>query len=135
MELFKHSLLLMLKAQYLPVIYWWPVVAVAGNNDDDDLMAALPAGQRPPAAVIVSAREVDAVRAFELRATDFVMAPVDAARFRSALVRARNQVRQLAVLRTADDGRRAHPGLGPAGGAAALILNLKDRAAPSPPGS
>lgn len=71
-----------------------------------DLIAALPATSRPPAVVFVSAREVDAVQAFELRATDFVMAPAEPVRFRAALVRARNQVRQLAVLRTADELQR-----------------------------
>ena len=61
---------------------------------------------RPTALIFVSAREEDAVQAFELQATDFVPAPVSAERLHDAVVRARQQVLQAALLRTADQLQR-----------------------------
>ena len=71
-----------------------------------DLIASIPHVERPSAIVFLSAREEDAVRAFELHATDFVPVPVHASRLRDALIRARHQVLQTALLRTADELQR-----------------------------
>jgi two-component system LytT family response regulator len=67
---------------------------------------SLPVNQRPTAIVFMSAREEDAVHAFELQATDFVPMPVRGDRLRDALTRARQQVLQVALLRTADELQR-----------------------------
>lgn len=67
---------------------------------------SLAASERPTAIVFASAREEDAVRAFELQATDFVPVPVVAVRLRDAMTRARQQVLQVALLRTADELQR-----------------------------
>ncbi len=71
-----------------------------------DLMASIPFADRPSAIVFCSSREEDAVRAFELHATDFVPIPISASRLRDAMVRARHQVLQTALLRTADELQR-----------------------------
>lgn len=67
---------------------------------------SLTASERPTAIVFASAREEDAVHAFELQATDFVPVPVVAVRLRDAMTRARQQVLQVALLRTADELQR-----------------------------
>lgn len=67
---------------------------------------SLTASERPTAIVFASAREEDAVYAFELQATDFVPVPVVAVRLRDAMARARQQVLQVALLRTADELQR-----------------------------
>ncbi len=67
---------------------------------------SLTASERPTAIVFASAREEDAVHAFELQATDFVPVPVVAVRLRDAMARARQQVLQVALLRTADELQR-----------------------------
>ena len=67
---------------------------------------SLTAAERPTAIVFASAREEDAVHAFELQATDFVPVPVVAVRLRDAMARARQQVLQVALLRTADELQR-----------------------------
>ena len=67
---------------------------------------SLTASERPTAIVFASAREEDAVQAFELQATDFVPVPVVAVRLRDAMARARQQVLQVALLRTADELQR-----------------------------
>jgi two-component system, LytTR family, response regulator len=67
---------------------------------------SLAPSERPTAIVFASAREEDAVRAFELQATDFVPVPVVAERLRDALARARQHVLQVALLRTADELQR-----------------------------
>ena len=67
---------------------------------------SLTASERPTAIVFASAREEDAVHAFELQATDFVSMPVVAERLRDAIARARQQVLQVALLRTADELQR-----------------------------
>jgi two-component system LytT family response regulator len=56
-----------------------------------DVVEALPAGQRP-AVVFVSAYDEFAVRAFEVRALDYLLEPVDRPRFADALARARAQI-------------------------------------------
>lgn len=67
---------------------------------------SLATSERPTAIVFASAREEDAVHAFELQATDFVPVPVAAERLRDAIARARQQVLQVALLRTADELQR-----------------------------
>ena len=67
---------------------------------------SLAASERPTAIVFASAREEHAVQAFELQATDFVPVPVVAERLRDAMSRARQQVLQVALLRTADELQR-----------------------------
>lgn len=67
---------------------------------------SLTPAERPTAIVFASAREEDAVQAFELQATDFVPMPVVAVRLRDALARARQHVLQVALLRTADELQR-----------------------------
>jgi two-component system LytT family response regulator len=67
---------------------------------------SLAPSERPTAIVFTSGREEDAVDAFELQATDFVPMPVVAERLRDALARARQQVLQVALLRTADELQR-----------------------------
>ncbi len=62
--------------------------------------------ERPSSVVFVSARDEDAVRAFDLRATDFVPVPVHAARLEEAMARARHQALQIALLRTAEELQR-----------------------------
>lgn len=67
---------------------------------------SLTPSERPTAIVFASAREEDAVHAFELQATDFVPVPVAAERLRDAIARARQHVLQVALLRTADELQR-----------------------------
>jgi len=67
---------------------------------------SLAPAMRPTAIVFASARDEDAVQAFELQATDFVSVPVADVRLRDALTRARQQVLQVALLRTADELQR-----------------------------
>lgn len=67
---------------------------------------SLAPSERPTAVVFASAREEDAVQAFELQATDFVPVPMASSRLRDALARARQQVLQVALLRTADELQR-----------------------------
>jgi two-component system LytT family response regulator len=77
----------------------------------------LPATRRPVGLVFVGAREEEAVTAFELQATDFIMWPAAEGRLRDALTRAKQQVLQQSLLRTADELQRL---LAEAGGAAGL---------------
>lgn len=67
---------------------------------------SLAPSERPTAIVFASAREEDAVQAFELQATDFVPIPISPERLRDALMRARQQVLQVALLRTAEELQR-----------------------------
>jgi two-component system, LytTR family, response regulator len=71
-----------------------------------ELVAELSPRERPPAVVFLSAREEDAVRAFEVHATDFVVIPVLASRLDEAMHRARHQSLQAALLRTAEELQR-----------------------------
>jgi len=87
-----------------------PDVAVIASTLRDgtgfDLVASLTPHECPAAVVFCSPREEDAVRAFELRATDFVTLPVRAERLADALLRARRQALQMAMQRTADELER-----------------------------
>jgi two-component system LytT family response regulator len=82
------------------------VSATVSTRSGFDLLASIPYAERPSAIVFFSAREEDAVRAFELHATDFVPVPINSARLRDAMIRARHQVLQTALLRTADELQR-----------------------------
>ena len=67
-----------------------------------DLLASLPAAQRP-LAVLLTAHEAFAVRAFALGAVDYLLKPLDPERFDEALARARERLalsRQAATLAT-----------------------------------
>ncbi|MDQ8161901.1 MAG: LytTR family DNA-binding domain-containing protein [Gemmatimonadota bacterium] len=87
-----------------------PDIAIVGAAMDDgsgfEFVRSLAGAERPTAVVFTSAREEDAVHAFELQGTDFVPVPIGEARLRDALTRARQQVLQLALLRTADELQR-----------------------------
>ena len=87
-----------------------PDVAVVSASLQDgsgfDLIASLAPADRPAAIVFLSSREGDAVRAFELHVTDFVPLPLNPSRLREAMIRARHQVLQAALLRTADELQR-----------------------------
>lgn len=102
-----------------------PDIAILGSTFADgvsgfDLLRAIPSAQRPVACVVIGARDEDAVAAFELQATDFVLWPTTPTRLRDALSRARQQVLQLALLRTADELRRL---LGEANAAGGMVRN------------
>jgi two-component system LytT family response regulator len=70
------------------------------------LLAALPVSRRPLALVFVSSHEEDAVRAFELEATDFLFEPMSRGRFEAAIVRARQTVLRQALLQSGDELQR-----------------------------
>jgi two-component system LytT family response regulator len=76
----------------------------------------LAAGQRPVGVVFVGTKEDEAVMAFDLHATDFVLWPAGPGRLQEALTRARQQVLQLALLRTADELQRLLSEASQAGG-------------------
>ncbi len=82
------------------------VAAMLADQSGFDFVANLAPSERPSSVVFVSAREEDAVRAFELQATDFVPAPVHVGRLEDAMARARNRALQLALLRTAEELQR-----------------------------
>jgi two-component system LytT family response regulator len=92
------------------------------------LLRALSPSQRPVAVVCVGTRDDEAVAAFELQATDFVLWPSAPERLRDALTRARQQVLQLALLRTADELQRL---LSEAGGAGGVDLSALFAARPA----
>lgn len=70
------------------------------------LLRALPTAHRPTAVVVIGTREEEAVAAFDVQATDFVLWPAELSRVEDALTRARHLVLQRALLRTADDLQR-----------------------------
>lgn len=87
-----------------------PDIAVVGTTMSDgsgfSLVRELSSAQRPVSVIFVGSRDEEAVTAFELQATDFVLWPASAPRVSEALTRARRQVLQLALLRTADELQR-----------------------------
>lgn len=87
-----------------------PDIALVSANLDDmcglAFVRALSPAERPTAVLIASAREEDAVQAFELEVTDFVSVPVVPKRLAEAFARAREQLLQVALLRTADELQR-----------------------------
>ena len=100
-----------------------PDIAVVGTTFSDGsgfgFVRELPAGQRPVGLVVVGARDEEAVTAFELQATDFLLWPAAEGRLRDALTRAKQQVLQLSLLRTADELQRL---LSEAGGSSGIDL-------------
>jgi two-component system, LytTR family, response regulator len=97
-----------------------PDIAVVGTSFTDGsayaFLRALPPAERPVGLVCVGSRDEEAVVAFELQATDFVLWPAPAGRLLEAVSRARQQVLQLALLRTADELQRLLSEAGAAGG-------------------
>ena len=87
-----------------------PDIAVVSTAMSDgsgfSFVRNLPSAQRPVSVIFVGSKDEDAVAAFELQATDFVLWPASSARVNEALTRARQQVLQLALLRTADELQR-----------------------------
>jgi two-component system LytT family response regulator len=82
------------------------VMAALADGPALPLLRALPAEARPAAVIICSPREGDAVRAFEVHATDFLLLPTSAPRVAEALARARQQLLQGELLRAADELQR-----------------------------
>lgn len=93
------------------------VMASLADGPALPLLRALPAEARPGALIVCSPREADAVRAFEVQATDFLHLPTSAQRVAEALARARQQLLQGELLRTADELQRLLGDAGPADGA------------------
>ncbi|MBA3919783.1 MAG: hypothetical protein C0516_14520 [Gemmatimonas sp.] len=87
-----------------------PDLAIVSTTFTDgsgvDFVRNLPAAQRPVSVIVIGTRDEEAVQAFEVQATDFVLWPSAAARLGDALTRARQQVLQLSLLRTADELQR-----------------------------
>lgn len=87
-----------------------PDVAIVTSSFNDGpvhpFLRALPLSARPVALIAVGTRDEEAVAAFELQATDFVLWPAPVERLEDALVRARQVVLQRALLRTADELQR-----------------------------
>ena len=87
-----------------------PDIAVVSTAMSDgsgfSFIRNLSSAQRPVSVIFVGSKDEDAVAAFELQATDFVLWPASASRVTDALTRARQQVLQLALLRTADELQR-----------------------------
>ena len=82
------------------------IAATLTDGSGFEFVESLPEGSRPHAIVFLSAREADAVRAFELQATDLVSIPIAASRLHEAMTRARHQALQVALLRTAEELQR-----------------------------
>lgn len=97
-----------------------PDIAIVGTTFADGsgfaFLRDLPKAQRPVGVVFVGAREEEAVTAFELQATDFVLWPATEVRLRDAVTRAKQQVLQLSLLRTADELQRLLVEAGGSGG-------------------
>ena len=87
-----------------------PDIAVVATTLSDGsgfaFVRSLPPTQRPAGLIIVGTSDDEAVTAFELQATDFVLWPAAAGRLEEAVARARQQALQLALLRTADELQR-----------------------------
>jgi two-component system LytT family response regulator len=82
------------------------VSTTIGDMSAFELLGGLAPTERPAAMVFVGTRADDAVAAFDLQATDFVLWPAELARVQEALTRARQLVLQRALVRTADDLQR-----------------------------
>jgi two-component system LytT family response regulator len=87
-----------------------PDIAVVASTLSDGsgfaFVRSLAPTQRPPGLIFVGTSDDEAVTAFELQATDFVLWPTAAGRLEEAMARARQQALQLALLRTADELQR-----------------------------
>ncbi len=114
-----------------------PDIAVVATTFSDGsgfaFVRELATGQRPVGLVFVGARDEEAVTAFELQATDFVLWPAADGRLRDALTRAKQQVLQLSLLRTADELQRLLTEAGGHGGVdlASLFGARTDGVAPA----
>ena len=73
-----------------------------------DVLAALPAHERPMA-ILLTAYESFAVRAFELRAVDYLLKPIDDERFAEALDRARQALAWRTSMPTASAATEPNP--------------------------
>lgn len=108
------------RAAAAALVFPLPDIAVVATTFTDGsgftFVRELAAGQRPVGVVFVGAREDEAVAAFELQATDFVLWPAAAGRLQDAIARAKQQVLQLALLKTADELQRLLAEAGAGGG-------------------
>lgn len=82
------------------------VAATLADGPSFALLRAVTAAQRPTAVVAIGTSDADAVAAFDVQATDFVLWPAASSRVEEALTRARQVVLQRALLRTADELQR-----------------------------
>ncbi len=82
------------------------VAASLSDGSGFEFIGSLAKAERPHAIVFVSAREGDAVRAFELQATDFLPLPIVPSRLAESMARARDQALRVALLRTAEELQR-----------------------------
>jgi two-component system LytT family response regulator len=80
--------------------------SLGGSTTAFDLLRRLTPAQRPAALVFIGEKEEEAVAAFDLQATDFVLWPAERSRVEEALTRARQLVLQRSLLRTADELQR-----------------------------
>jgi two-component system LytT family response regulator len=78
------------------------------DGDTFEVLEAVAPEDRPAAVIIASPNEASAVRAFAARATDFLLEPASDERVVGALLRARQQVLQAALVRAADEIQRLH---------------------------
>ncbi len=91
--------------------------------------------QRPAGLIFVGTSDDEAVTAFELQATDFVLWPTAAGRLEEAVARAKQQALQLALLRTADELQRLLAEAGATGGIDLAALFRTRGVMPGAPGA
>lgn len=82
------------------------VLSAAEGGNGFELFEGLSHLKRPSSIIVVGGKDEDAVSAFQLQATDFILWPAPASRISEALVRARQQLLEVALLRTADEMQR-----------------------------
>lgn len=82
------------------------VCSVEKEESGFPLLQGIPLVDRPASVIVVGGSDSDAVTAFGLQATDFILWPAPASRLGEALVRGRQHVLELALLRTADEMQR-----------------------------
>lgn len=82
------------------------VAATLSDGAAFPMLRELAAAQRPAALVAIGTKDEEAVAAFDVQATDFVLWPADRSRVEESLTRARQVVLQRALLRTADELQR-----------------------------
>ena len=73
--------------------------SLGGSTTAFDLLRRLTPAQRPAALVFIGEKEEEAVAAFDLQATDFVLWPAERSRVEEALTRARQLVLQRSLQR------------------------------------
>ncbi len=99
------------------------------------LIRSLAPAQRPAGLIFVGTSDEEAVSAFELQATDFVLWPTAAGRLEEAVRRARQQALQLALLRTADELQRLLAEAGATSGMDIAALFRTPGVMPAPAGA